>query len=224
MKKILFSLLLITLLFTCIIVEQKEIVAYEPVLSGKFDSGERIYTNFDQDENEEIDDKYHYNRFWVNYKQKLTTSEYYYLKFQYYKKDYYFSDTYNNIGLDFWGNYTYKLNDKTRNRLKINIKDKNYFSNQEKSYKALRIDYEMDYDYDQKNDYGLILQRQWNDFSNDYSKNYFRDKIKIEWDYDYSDRFQIESSFQYERQIYNFPSESSNKYGTQLSISFDYEL
>lgn len=224
MRKILFSLLWLILLFSCILSINKVVVAYEPVISGNFDSGQRIYTNFDQDENEELDDKYHYNRLWLKYKQKLTTAEYYYFKFQYYKKDYHFSDTYNNIGLDFWGNYTYKINDKTRYRWKINIKDKDYFSNKEKSYKSLRINYELDYDYDRKNDYGLILQRQWNDFSNDYSKNYFRDKIKLEWDYDYSDRFQIESSLQYERQIYNLPSESNNKYGKQISIGFDYEL
>ena len=224
MKKVIFSLLCVILLFSCSLSGEQAKAAYEPVLSGKFDSGERIYTNFDQEDNEELDDKYYYNRLWLKYKQKLTTSEYYYFKFQYYEKDYYFSDTYNNIGLDFWGNYTYELNDKTRNRWKINIKDKDYFDNQDKSYKALKIDYEIDYDYDQKNDYGLVLQRQWNDFFNDNSKNYFRDKIKLEWDYDYSDRLEIESSFQYERQIYNPPSDSSNKYGKQLSIGFDYEL
>ena len=224
MKKLLFSLLCSILLFSCILDLEGVKAAYDPVLSGKLDSGERIYTNFDEDDNEELDDKYYYNRLWLNYKQKLNTSEYYYFKFQYYKKDYYISDTYNNIGFDLWGNYTYMLNDRVRNRWKINIKDKDYYSNEVKSYKALRIDYEIDYDYDQKNDYGLILQRQWNDFPGDGSKNYFRDKIKLEWDHDYSDKFKIESSFQYERKIYDLPSDSNNKYGKQISFGFDYEL
>ncbi len=224
MKKLFFVLSFIVFLFSCITVSIQVKAAYKPVISGKFDSGERLYIDLDEKENEEINDKYHYNKFWLNYKQKLSTAEYYYFKFQYYKKEYILSDTYNNIGLDLWGNYTYLLNDKTRNRWKINIKDKDYFSNQDKSYNSYKLDYELDYDYNRRNDYGLVLQRQWNDFWEVDSKDYIRDKIKLEWDYDYSDDFKINTTLQYERQIYNLPSDSSNKYGKQISIGFDYKL
>ena len=224
MRKRLFFLLCIFLLFSCVFLGYEVEADYNPVISGKLDSGEKIYTNFDEENKEELDDKYKYNRVWLKYKQKLTTREYYYLKFQYYKKDYYCSNTYNNIGLDFWGNYTYQLTEKTRNRWKINIRNKDYYSNKIKSYKRLRINYEVDYDYNSKNDYGIVLQRQWNNFTDNDSKNYFRDKVKLEWDHDYNDKFTIESSFQYERQIYDISAGSSNKYGKQISVGFDYEL
>lgn len=221
MKKIFLSLFIFAVILFCCGQSQ---AAYNPVISGNFESGDRLYTDLFDEGTEEMIDKYYYKRFWLKYKKKLSTAEYYYLKLQYYKKNYKKSDTYNNIGLDLWGNYTHLISDKLRGRWKINIKDKDYYTNQTKSYQAYRLKYELDYDYSDSQDYGIYIQRQWNDFLNLDTKDYFRDKINIEWDYDYSDKLEINTAFQYQRQIYNSFSESSNKYGKEISIGFKYEL
>lgn len=223
MKKILFNFFLMFFLFS--LLYSFEAAGYDPVLTGKLESGDRLYTDFiEEDEFEEINDKYYYNKLWFNYKQKLTTSDYYYFKFQYYNKDYLLSDTFNNTTLDFWTNYTYMLNDKTRNRYKLNIKDKDYYSNEDSSYRAYRLDYELDYDYDNKNEYSLGLQRQWNNYKILETKDSIRDKINLEWDHEYSDNLSITTNFQYEQEIHDSFSTTTNKYGKRLSLSFKYAL
>jgi hypothetical protein len=172
----------------------------------------------------EILDRYFYKKIWLKYKQKLSTTEYYYIKGQYYKKEYEDKTTYSNISLDLWGNYTSQLNEKLRRRWKFNIKDKNYYSSQEKSYNAYRIKYQLDYDHNLKNDYGFYLQRQWNNYTNNNSKDSTRDKLALDWQYDINDSFKINTSYQFERQLYNYSSDSSNKYGKKISIGFKYEL
>jgi len=223
LKKILFTLFL--LFFLVLSIFKVGAADYNPVITAKLESGDRLYTDFiEEDEFEEINDKYYYNKFWLNYKQKISSSDYYYFKFQYYNKDYLLSDTYNNTTLDFWTNYTYMLNDKTRNRYKLNIKDKDYYSNEDSSYSSYRLDYELDYDYDEKNDYSLGLQRQWNKYKVLEIKDSIRDKIKLEWDYEYSDDFSIKTTFQYEQEVHDSFSTTTNKYGKQLSLSFKYDL
>ena len=221
MRKLFFYLFVVFILFSCCF--QVE-AGYRPVISGNYESGNRLYTDLYQEDNEEMIDEYNYNLLWLKYKKKITSSEYYYFKIQYYKKKYLISDTYNNIGLDLWGNYTYQITDKLRSRWKGNIKDKNYYSKSEKSYQSYRLKYELDYDYNQKNDYNFYIQRQWNDFIQLDDKDYIRDKIKVEWEHEYTENIKIMTDFKYERQVYDISSDSSNKYGKQFSIGFKYKL
>lgn len=224
---ILIPVLLIIVLFTLVLPGPAAVKAdYRPVLSGDFEVGDRLYTEYNEleEEEEEVLDTYFYRRGWLKYKQKLTPSDYYYFKFQYYKKEYDDQQTYNNVTLNLWGNYTYELTEKLRNRWKANFKDKDYLDRPDNSYRSLRLQYQLDYDYDRVNDYTFYLQRQWEDYRNDPANYNTRDRISLEWERELRDGFDINTTFQYERQQYNYDSDRSNKYGRKLSIGFDYEL
>ncbi len=198
---------------------------YRPVLSGDLEFGDRLYTDvLEEDEEEEILDQYYYKRYWLKYKQKLTPDDYYYLKLQYYRKEYEEKCNYDNITLNLWGNYTYSLNEKLKNRWKINIKDKDYNQNSDKSYQSLRLKYQIDYDFDSRNDYTIYLQRQWNKYIIRDVNDNVRDKISFNWDYDVNKRLNIDTTLQMEQQLYDYPSETSNKYGKKISVGFKYKL
>ena len=197
--------------------------AYNPELSGDFEVGDRLYTDQVMEE-KEILDKYYYKRCWIKYKKKLAPGEYYYLKGQFYKKEYDQKDSYNNIALDFWGNYTSQLSDQLKRRWKLNYKDKVYYTNRTKSYNTYKIEYQLYYKYDKKSDYSLSLQQQWNDYKNEDSKDSTRNKLGLNWKCDISDSFEISTSYQVEKQLYNGTSGSSDKYGRKLSLGFKYKL
>ena len=196
--------------------------AYSPEVSGDLEIGDRLYT--DPSPEEERLDMYFYKKFWLKYKKKLSTSEYYYIKGQYYKKEYDSKIIYNNKALDLWGNYTTQLTEKLRRRWKFNIKDKDYYTSPIKSYYSLRVKYQLDYEYNEKSDYNVYIQRQWNNYVNKDSRDSTRDRLALDWQYDLSEDLEITTSYQFENQIYKYPSESSNKYGRKLSVGFKYEL
>jgi hypothetical protein len=200
---------------------------YRPELSGNFETGDRTYSEL-LEEAEEVLDFYTYDRYWLKYKQKLSSSDYYFLKMQYYRKDYDEQLNYNNITLDIWANYTYKINSKLRNRWELSYKDKDYFINSLKSYYGLKIKYQFDYNYNEKHDYTIYLQRQWNDYinnnSNDNSNDNTSDKLSINWNYKVNSDLDLTSTMQMDRQLYSNISDCSNKMGHKLSVGFKYKL
>ncbi|MFW5972203.1 MAG: hypothetical protein ACOCRL_01825 [Bacillota bacterium] len=196
--------------------------AYSPEISGDLEAGDRLY--FDTDTEEELLDKYYYQKLWLRYKQQLAVDEYYYLKGQVYLKEYDIKTTYNNKTLDLWGNYTKRLTDRIRNRWKINLKDKGYYLSEVKSYKSYRLNYQLDFDYDKNQRYSFYIQRQWNDYIKDDNKDYIRDRLSLNWRYKVNDSLQLNSSGQLEKQTFKKTAESSNKQGKKLSIGFKYKL
>lgn len=218
-------LLLNILLFTGIITAKE----YGPVLSGNFNVGDKRYNEvlLEEDDDiltEEIVDRYNYQKFWLKYKQKLSTTDYYYFKGQYYKKRYEERKNYNNISFDFQGNYTYQLTDKLRNRWLLNLRDKEYQKNNNSTYQMIRLNYQLDYKYNQKNKYSLVLQRQLEDYLNDSSKDNIYDKISVNWDYKLREGFTLNSKIQFNREAYKNLSERTNKYGREFGVGFSWEL
>lgn len=197
--------------------------ANSPQLSGDLEIGDRVYTD-QTPARVEILDKYYYKKLWLKYKKKFSGKGYYYVKGQYYLKDYETKITYNSKTLDLWFNYTTQVGDKLRRRWKINIKDKNYSTSPIKSYNSYRIKYQIDYDYNEKHEYGVYLQRQWNDYLKNDNKDSTRDKLSFGWDYEINDRLELNASCQFQNQSYNLFSDSSNKYGKKFSIGFNYDL
>lgn len=198
---------------------------YPPELSGNFETGDRLYTDLEEgDEEEEIIDKYWYRRYWLRYRQKLSTTDYYYFKGQYYEKNYIEKKNYDNISLDFWANYTHQLNDSLRNLCLLTLRDKDYFNNNSNSYQLARLKYQLDYKYNEEHDYTFYLQRQWQDYINDDSKDNIYDRLSLSWDYDVNDNFKLNTNLQFDREEYLNISDSSNKYGKKFSVGFKWEL
>lgn len=196
---------------------------YRPELSGDLEIGDRLYTNILEPEEEEILDQYYYKRYWLKYKQKLTPDDYYYFKVQYYKKQYEEKQDYDNITLNLWGNYTYSLSEKLKNRWKINVKDKDY-KIADKSYRSFRLKYQFDYELNSRHDYTVYLQRQWENYSLTNINDNIQDKVSFNWDCDLSQRLSIDTTLQFKQQLYDYPSERSNKYGKEISVGFKYKL
>ncbi len=197
---------------------------YPPVISGDFSSGKKLYTDLLEGNEEEIIDHYYYQKSWLKYKKKLSVSEYYYLKYQFYSKEYEVKDKYNNICHNIWGNYTYQLSEKLRNRVNLSYKDKDYYDNNTKSYNSLCLKYTLDYDPDCRNDYQVYIQRQWNNYLIEDVNDNTRDKLSIEWEHEIKDNLEINTRFQIEKQQYSHYSQRSNKYNQNISVGFNYEL
>ncbi len=218
MKKVYILIPVVIIIFSSICIAD-----YRPIISGDFEVGDKLYTDFEGYE-EEIIDKYHYYKHWLKYKKKLSTTEYYYLKYQYYRKKYKFKTRYNNICFNLWGNYTTEISDKIRNRFKINYKDKDYYDKQIKSYKSLRFKYMLDYDPDNKNDYEICIQRQWNNYCQRSVNDNTKDKICLGWEYEMNKNLEINTNIKVNYQSYSQYSQRSNKYSHNFSLGFKYKL
>lgn len=198
---------------------------YPPELSGNLEVGDRLYTDFEEDaEEEEIIDKYWYRRSWLRYRQKLSPTDYYYVKGQYYKKNYIEESSYDNTSLDFWANYTHQLDDSLRNQYLLTLRDKDYFNKTSKSYQLARLKYQLDYEYNDRHDYTIYLQRQWQDYINQSSNDNIYDRLSLSWDYEVNEDFELNTNLQFNREKYLNISESSNKYGQKLSVGFKWKL
>lgn len=72
------------------------LTAYKPLISGKFQQGERFYAI-----EEPHGDDYYFREAWLKYKQKLSPSNYYYFKVRFYENDYQNEDQYDSTTYDF---------------------------------------------------------------------------------------------------------------------------
>ncbi|MFW6270892.1 MAG: hypothetical protein ACOC4G_12540 [Bacillota bacterium] len=196
---------------------------YSPEITGNLETGDRFYTELVEEEEEEILDFYQYSKVWLRYKQQLAPYEYYYIKTQYYKKDYQDKDNYNNITLDLWTNYTFYLKPEVRNRWNFDIKDKNYYLNQDKSYQAFKIKSQFDYKYNDLHNYTLYLQRQWNEYKKNKTKDNIKDRISFDWKYKINSSLELKTNISMDQQKYGILAESSNKYGKKMSLNFKYK-
>jgi len=197
---------------------------YQPELTGSFESGDKIYTDPGEFAEEEIIDYYRYDKEWLKYKQQLDVGEYYYLKFQRQERIYEKSETYDNLSLETEGNYTFYLREDLRNRFKILFRDKDYLSAAYKSYQVRRVQYTLQYEYSDFHDYELSLQKQWTDYKESPDKDYTSDRISLNWGWQVSDDLSLDTKFQVERQINDFHSESTDKYGRKIAFKFKYDL
>ncbi len=212
-RKIFF--LLIILLFTMF----TEVLAYDVEITGKFETGERLYDDLD-----EIIDRYFFDRYWIKYKKKLNRDIYYYIKTQYYKKEYDKQLSYTNQSFSLWALYSKNISEKLKNKWSLNLKDKDYFYALEKNYKAGKLAYQLVYDFNDRQRYKLDLQKQRYFYEISGDKDYNNQKIVLSWQYDISSNLEIESSFKFEEQIFLNPVNSSNKHAKIMGLSFKYKL
>jgi len=199
--------------------------AVDGTISGKLESGDKSYTDLSgKYGEEELLDRYFYRRYWLKYKQKLEDGDYYYLKVQYYRKEYENETDYDNLSLKLDGNYTFYPGEKVRNKLIMTLKNKDYFHALYRSYNALKLKYQVDYDYSQESDYTIYLQRQWNNCLNHNYNDNIKDRLSVKWEYELNDNFDINTTYQVEEQLYRATSERSNKYSQKVSLGFKYDL
>ena len=226
----------IALLFVFIIglFGETAFAGYRPELSGDLEIGDRYYTEitleeFTPDEedyisSEDLLDYYYYTKFWLRYRQQLSRDDYYYIKGQYYEKEYENKTGYNNQSIDLWGNYTYRLTEKARNRWEVNLRNKEYYNNESSSYNLLRIKYQFFYKHDDQQTYTAYYQRQWQDYIIKTLKDNICDRVSLSLDYKLNQRCDLNSSIQFDRELFEKGSASSNKYGKKFKIGFKLKL
>jgi len=220
-----FSLLFIflTLLFFTPPVLAKK---YQPEISGSIESGDRLYTDPGNWENDDPLDYYRYDKQWLKYKQQLAVGEYYYLKVQRQEKIYEQSESYNSLNLESEGNYTFYLTEKLRNRFKVLIRDKDYLEDKydDKDYQLARLQYTLQYKRNKTHDYELILQKQWTEYELSPDSDYQRERIALKWGWKLSPNLTLDSKIQYDWQRNDNDSSRSNKDGRKISLNFKYKL
>jgi len=216
---------------------------YRPEISGNYEHGERSYIDVflieeDEESGDELDeigeepgeeleeliDKYYYDRFWLRYRRQLNRSDYYYIKIQYYKKEYQEALNYNNITWDLWTNYTFRLTEQLRNKIMMDLRKKDYYDNEKNTYKQLRLKYQLDFDIDERNDCSIFLQRQWKDYPNNEAKDNLYDRFSISWNYKVSPKLKVSTGLVFDRNSFKPISESSNKESRKFSIGFNWKL
>lgn len=180
---------------------------YRPEISGSFESGDKLYTDpGDLDEDDPLD-YYRYDKQWLKYKQKLAVGEYYYLKIQRQQRIYENSIGYNNLNLETEGNYTFYLTERLRNRFKLLLRDKDYIESgyENKDYRLARLQYTLQFDYNQVHSYQL-------------------NRIALKWDWELSADFEVDTKLQYDWQRNDSNSKISNKDGRKIAVSFKYKI
>lgn len=216
---------------------------YSPEISGNYERGERSYIDVffsaEEEYDEELDDieefmeeelaeelidKYYYDRIWLRYRQQLNKSDYYYVKIQYYTKEYQERLTFNNITWDLWTNYTFRLTEQLRNKIMVDLRQKDYYDNEKNTYNQLRFKYQLDFDIDERNDCSLFLQRQWKDYPNNEAKDNLYDRFSISWNYKVSSKLKVSTGLVFDRNSFKPISESSNKESRKFSIGFNWKL
>lgn len=199
---------------------------YQPEISGSLESGDRLYTNPGDWENDEPLDYYRYDKQWLKYKQKLAVGEYYYFKVQRQEKIYDQSQSYNSLNFETEGNYTFYLTEKLRNRFKVLWRDKDYLETayQDKDYQLTRLQYTLQYKLNEIHNYELSLQKQWTDYDLNSDSDYQRDRIALKWGWQINPDLKVNTKIQYDWQRNDNNSKRSDKDGRKVSLKFKYKL
>lgn len=200
---------------------------YQPEISGSFESGDKLYTDPGAlDSEEETVDYYKYDKQWLKYRQKLAVGEYYYLKLQRQQRVYEHSQIYDNLNLETEANYTFYLTKKLRNRFKVLLRDKDYLEvdYRYKDYQLARLQYSLQYDLNEKHDYELILQKQWTEYDISPEKDYQLNRVSFKWGWEVTENLDLDTKLQFDQQLNNSQSGSTDKDGRKISLKFKYKL
>lgn len=238
--------ILVTLVLLSLFLFLEEVLGrqYRPEISGNYERGERSYIDIflveegeeadeeldglediiEEELGEELIDKYYYDRLWLRYRQQLNRTDYYYIKIQYYKKEYQENLNYNNLTWDLWTNYTFRLTDQLRNKIMVDFRQKDYYDNEKNTYNQIRLKYQLDFAIDERNDCSFFLQRQWKDYPNNEAKDNLYDRFSISWNYKVSPKLKVSTGLVFDRNSFKPISESSNKESRKFSIGFNWKL
>lgn len=216
-------ILVILSLFSTAVLAKK----YQPEISGSFESGDKLYTDPGAlDSEEETVDYYQYDKQWLKYRQKLAVGEYYYLKVQRQERIYEHSQAYDNLNLETEANYTFHLTEKLRNRFKVLLRDKDYleFDYQYKDYQLARLQYSLQYELNEKHDYEILMQKQWTEYDISPEKDYELNRISFNWGWEVSENLDLDTKIQFDQQLNDSQSGSTDKNGRKISLKFKYKL
>ena len=200
---------------------------YQPEISGSFESGDKLYTDPGALETEEETvDYYKYDKQWLKYRQKLAVGEYYYLKVQRQERIYEHSQAYDNLNLETEANYTFHLTEKLRNRFKVLLRDKDYLEAdyQYKDYQLARLQYSLQYELNEKHDYEILMQKQWTEYDISPEKDYQLNRISFNWGWEVSENLDLDTKIQFDQQLNDSQSGSTDKNGRKISLKFKYKL
>jgi hypothetical protein len=199
--------------------------SYQPEISGSFESGDKLYTDPGLSEDDTVD-YYKYDKQWLKYRQQLAVGEYYYFKLQRQQRIYEHSQTYDNLNLETEANYTFYLTEKLRNRFKVLLRDKEYLEldYRYKDYQLARLQYSLQYDLSKKHDYELILQKQWTEYEISPENDYQLNRISFKWGWGVTENLDLDTKLQFDQQLNNSQSGSTDKNGRKLSLKFKYKL
>ncbi|MGM0549160.1 MAG: hypothetical protein ACQER0_07815 [Bacillota bacterium] len=227
-KKITFagSILVFSLIFLLILSLSSFAKAYQPEISGSMESGDRLYTEPGNWEDDDPLDYYRYDKLWLKYKQKLAVGEYYYFKVQRQEKIYDQSQSYNSLNFETEANYTFYLTEKLRNRFKVLWRDKDYLEAEyaTKDYELTRLQYTLQYKLNPIHSYQLILQKQWTNYELDSDSDYQRDRVALKWGWKVNPDLKLDTKIQYDWQRNDNNSGRSDKDGRKIAVKFKYKL
>lgn len=227
-KKITFagSILVFSLIFLLILSLSSFAKAYQPEISGSMESGDRLYTEPGNWEDDDPLDYYRYDKLWLKYKQKLAVGEYYYFKVQRQEKIYDQSQSYNSLNFETEANYTFYLTEKLRNRFKVLWRDKDYLEAEyaKKDYELTRLQYTLQYKLNPIHSYQLILQKQWTNYELDSDSDYQRDRVALKWGWKVNPDLKLDTKIQYDWQRNDNNSGRSDKDGRKIAVKFKYKL
>lgn len=212
MKKVYITLFLICI-YCCFTFVQAE--GYKPLVTGNYEQGHRLY------DLEEGGD-YFFRDGWVKWKQKLSSTSYYYFKLHY-GENLYQNDQYDNTTIDLTTNYTYQLFDPLRLKTILTLKEKEYLNNHTKDY--LEVDSSLEFSYRPgKKDHllwTLGYQQENYDLSN---KSNSLTGFTFRWERKIWQGFSIHSKFKYTNQNYFAEDSLSDKMRESISVGFEYQL
>jgi len=200
---------------------------YQPEISGSFESGDKLFTDPGAlDSEEETVDYYKYDKQWLKYRQQLAVGEYYYLKVQRQQRIYEHSQAYDNLNLETEGNYTFYLTEKLRNRFKVLLRDKDYLETdyKYKDYQLARLQYSLQYELNDYHDYEISMQKQWTEYNVSPEKDYQLNRISLTWGWEVNENFDLDTKFQFDQQLNDINSGSTDKNGRKISLKFKYKL
>ncbi|MFW6035938.1 MAG: hypothetical protein ACOCRZ_06760 [Halothermotrichaceae bacterium] len=203
-------------------------VEYKPELSGNYENGERVYEDvslLDDDSIEtKIDKIYYFNNIWLKYRQKLSPSDYYYIKATFYDKDYKESDENDYKKIELEGNYTFKINEKLKSKLVLSHKNMDYFKKPESKYKQIGVDCKLTYDHNEYNQYIAAYNKDWKNYPHDETENKRTDLVSLDWKHDVNENLKINTGFDYKQELFKVECGKTNKYQKRLNIGFKLKL
>ena len=211
--KVLIGCLLFILVFAGQIVAKD----YQPVISGNYKEGSRLY-----DSDEGVGD-YDFKDSWLKYKQKLTSKTYYYLKASYRENNFILKDNYDSQTIKLLGNFTYQINKPLRVKTELSIQDKKYPQVVEKSYLTYSGNMELQVKINNLDKLKCRISLKEASYLKN-NKDNILTGVSLRWEKDILDELEIHSEYKISYQDYYDPESLTDKSRYSVSIGFEYKI
>ncbi len=220
MKK--FCIIMVTYIFISMMLFVVQVNAgeYRPLITGKYEQGQRLYLTEDEDG---IGKDYIFKEGWLKFKQKLSNQSYYYIKIRYGLNDFADYNQYDSSTIDFLGNYTYQISKPLRIKTELGLRDKKYSLAKEKSYFEISTDLEIVLKPWEGDELYCRLNLQKENYIEDIKDNLLS-SLTVKWDKDLRDGFSIYGQYKLSTQNYLNPESLIDKFRQSFSMGFEYKL